>query len=137
VGLALSALGTYLFFDSVRVGTTQHGLVSGLLGYGSGGYWETTSMGIVFVPFFLGVAALFYDSRRNWAWGLTVFGVLVLAVEILSRIQFFLNTKLTHLLGMLALFAAGLGLMIRSFREEPLGKREERTRGSGDGGMGR
>ena len=62
IGFSLSALATYLFFDSVRVTTGGHGLISGLFGYGCGGYWETTSMGIIFVPFFLGVIALFYDA---------------------------------------------------------------------------
>ncbi|NLF72028.1 MAG: hypothetical protein GX575_23595 [Candidatus Anammoximicrobium sp.] len=118
-GFGLAALALYLFFDSVRVATGDLGLFSGLARrHSGGGLWETTSMGLLFVPFFLGVLALFYDSRLKWAWGLMWFGVAVLVIEILSRIRFFLNMKTTHLLGMIVLFAAGAALMIRSYRDE-------------------
>ena len=127
VGFCLSALATYLFFDSVKVTTAGHGLLSGLFGYGHGGYWETTSMGVIFVPFFLGVVALFYDSRFWWGWVLTYLGIAVIAIEILSRIQFLFQMKTTHLLGMIVLFAAGVGLMLRSYRDQGFPKREERT----------
>ena len=118
IGFCLSALATYLFFDSVRVVTAGHGLISGLLGYGHGGYWQTTSMGIIFVPFFLGVIILFYDARLRWGWVLTCLGIAMLVIEILSRIQFFYQMKTTHLLGMIILFAAGVGLMLRSYRDD-------------------
>ena len=87
------------------------------MGHGRGGHgiWETTSMGIVFVPFFIGVIALFYNAKWRWAWGLTYLGLAVLAVEIFSRVRFILNAKTTHLLGMIVLFAAGVGLMLRSY----------------------
>lgn len=119
IGFGLAALALYLFFDSVRVATGDLGLFSGLARrHAGGGLWETTSMGLLFVPFFLGVLALFYDARLKWAWGLMWFGVAVLVIEILSRIRFFLNMKTTHLLGMIVLFAAGAALMIRSYRDE-------------------
>ena len=124
LGFALAVLALYLFFDSVLVSTAPRGALSMWLqphdGAG-GGLWETTSLGILFVPFFLGVLALFYDARMKWAWGLMWFGVAVLVIEILSRIRFFLNMKTTHLLGMMVLFAAGAALMIRSYRDEGAG----------------
>jgi len=119
VGLCLSALAAWLFFDSVRVSTAGYGLVSGWMGsmwHGSN-FMETTSMGILFVPFFLGVVALFYDASKKWAWGLMYLGLAILVIEILSRIRFFLQTKTSHLLLMFALFAAGLGLMLQSYRD--------------------
>ena len=118
IGFCLSALATYLFFDSVRVMTAGHGLLSGLFGYGHNGPWETTSMGIIFVPFFLGVIVLFYDARLWWGWLLTYLGMGVVAIEILSRIQFVFQMKTTHLLGMIVLFAAGAGFMLRSYRDD-------------------
>ncbi len=127
IGFCLSALATYLFFDSVKVTSAGYGLISGLFGYGRGGYWETTSMGIIFVPFFLGVVALFYDAKPWWAWALTYLGIGVIAIEILSRIQFLFQMKSTHLLGMIVLFAAGVGLMLRSYRDEG------RPKGEGEG----
>jgi hypothetical protein len=124
IGFGLAALALYLFFDSVRVATANLGLFTGLARrHAGGGLLETTSMGIVFVPFFLGVLALFYDARMKWAWVLMWFGVAVLVIEILSRIRFFLNMKTTHLLGMMVLFAAGAALMIRSYRDESAGRK--------------
>jgi hypothetical protein len=119
IGLVLAGVAVYLFFDSVRVSTAPYGWISGLMHGGRGhGLWETTSMGIVFVPFFVGVIALFYDAKMKWAWWLTYLGVAILAVEIFSRIRFLLESKLTHLLMMIVLFAAGVGLMLRSYQEK-------------------
>jgi hypothetical protein len=119
IGLVLAVVAVYLFFDSVRVSTAHYGWISGLMHRSGGrGLWETTSMGIVFAPFFIGVIALFYDAKMKWAWWLTYLGIAILAVEILSRIRFLLESKLTHLLMMIVLFAAGVGLMLRSYREK-------------------
>ncbi|MDH3583854.1 MAG: hypothetical protein OER86_06530 [Phycisphaerae bacterium] len=120
IGLGLSALGVYLFFDSVRV-TTGMGLISGAFGGRGGGrgFWETTSMAIIFVPFLIGVIVLFYDVKTKWAWWMMYLGIAVIAIEILSRIHFYINTKLTHLLGMMVLFASGIGLIMRSYRRAP------------------
>ena len=126
IGLVLAAVAVYLFFDSVRVSTAPHGWISGMMHGGGGrGLWETTSMGILFVPFLIGVIAIFYDARMKWAWWLTYLGVAVLAVEIFSRIRFLMESKLTHLLGMLVLFGAGVGLMLRACREDKNENAEE------------
>jgi len=118
LGFALSMLALYLFFDSVRVTTSGFGWVSGAFrsGHRTGGFWDTSSMGIVFVPFFIGVVALFYDSAMKWAWWLMWGGLGVIVLEIFSRLHFLFSMKTTHLLGMIVLFAAGAGLMIRSYR---------------------
>lgn len=118
IGLALAAVGVYLFFDSVRVSSGHYGWISGMMHRGRGGMWETTSMGIVFVPLVIGVIALFYDARMKWAWWLTYLGIAVLAVEITSRVRFIIESKLTHFLFMLVLFAAGVGLMLRAYVED-------------------
>ncbi len=123
IGLVLSGLAIYLFFDSVRVATGV-GIISGGMhrlmgrGGGAGGLGETTSMGIIFVPFVIAVIALFYDAAKKWAWWLLYVGVAIIGVEVLSRIRFFMNTKLTHLLAMMVLFAAGVGLVLRSLRDQ-------------------
>lgn len=130
IGFGLAALATYLFFDSVNVTTAGHGLITGLLGYGRGSPWATTSMGIIFVPFFLGVVVLFYDARLWWGWALVYLGIAVVAVEILSRIQFLFQMKTTHLLGMIVLFAAGVGLMLRSYRADRPSKDGSQPEGS-------
>jgi len=121
IGMLMAIAGVYLFFDSVRVSSGHHGALSGMLGGGGnrGRLMETTSMGILFVPFFLGVFSLFVDARRKWAWMLTYVGIAILAVEVVSRVRFIIDTKLTHLLMMLVLFAAGCALMFRSYRANP------------------
>ena len=118
-GLIMAIAGVYFFFDSVRVHAGHAGALSGMMGggRGRGGMMDTTSMGILFVPFFIGVFALFVDAHRKWAWILTYIGIAILAIEVLSRIRFVVDTKLTHLLGMIVLFAAGCALMFRSYRD--------------------
>jgi hypothetical protein len=51
-------------------------------------------------------------------WVLFYLGLAILVIEILSRIQFMMTTKTSHLLLMLGMIAAGIGLMLRSFREQ-------------------
>lgn len=113
-GLVLMALGMYLLLDSVRVTSGHYGWVSGMVGRGRQGM-ETTSMGIVFVPFIVGVGVLFFDAARKWAWWLAGLGLAVIAIEILSRIRFVLDMKTTHLLMILAMVAAGAGMALRAF----------------------
>lgn len=129
IGFGMSALALYLFFDSVRA-TTHIGVISGMMGRsGQGGMWETTSMGILFVPFIIAVIALFYDVRMKWSWYLLYFGVAVIAIEILSSIRFAMNMKLTHLLGVMVLFAAGVGLILRSYRDTSAADSEDERSG--------
>ena len=123
-GFLLSAGSLYFFLDSVIATTTDVGLFSGLIrghrGFGAAGQMGrgyTTSMGIIFVPFLIGVMALFYDSKKMWAWALTYVGVGVIVVEILSHLRFNMAMKTSHLLGMMVMFAAGAGLMLRSYRD--------------------
>jgi hypothetical protein len=85
------------------------------MGRGEGGMWETTSMGIIFVPFLAGVLVLFYDASKRWGWWLGGLGLAVICVEILSRVRFVLNMKTTSLLLVLGMVAAGAGLLARSY----------------------
>lgn len=106
-GCALSITSAWFFVDSVRVTTFGAGWMSGLVG---------GSTGVVFLPLLAGVIALFYDARKLWGWVLFAVGFAILVVEILSRLQFFLNLKLSHLLIMLVSFGAGIGMILRSLR---------------------
>ena len=72
-------------------------------------------MGIVFVPFLIGVGVLFFDAQKLWAWILSGVGLLVLVIEILSRIRFRMDTKVTHLLLILVMIAAGAGLLAKAY----------------------
>ena len=125
-GFLLALLAVYFFFDSVKVTTMGSGLLTGGMrrGHGGGGMWDTTSMGLIFVPFFISVLVLFYDASKRWAWWLLYIGLGVIAIEILSRIRFLLMMKTTHLLGIFVMFAAGLALMLQSYRESKQKKGE-------------
>jgi hypothetical protein len=111
-GLALALAGTYFFVDAVRVTTYGSGLVSRGLGGSTGG-------GVVFLPLFVAVVALFIDAKKSWPWALGAVGIGLILVEVLSQLRFFFDQKLSHLLIMLVTVAAGLGLIIKSLREMP------------------
>lgn len=111
-GTVLALVGTYFFIDAVRVTTYGSGWVSRGWGGSGGG-------GIVFLPLFIGVIALFADAKKNWAWALAAFGLAIIIIEVLSQLRFFFDQKLSHLLIMLVTIGAGLGLIIRSLREMP------------------
>ncbi len=116
VGLILVALGLYLFLDSVQVTSAPFGAISGRLGgAGRGGMWETTSMGIIFVPFLAGIVVLFFDAQKRWGWWLAGIGLAIICIEILSRVRFQMVIKTTHLLLLLGMVAAGAGLLARSY----------------------
>ena len=112
-GAVLSLVSAWFFIDSVRVTTYGSGWATGRFGGGTG------SAGVVFLPVFVAVVALFYDASKMWAWALFLFGSAVIAIEILSRLNFWFDLKRSHFMIMLVGMAGGLGLMIRSFSEMP------------------
>ena len=117
MGFGLSMVALWFFFDSVQVVSGHHGLISGMVGGRGGmGNWETTSMGVIFVPFFIGTVALFYDASQKWAWGLLSIGIFVIVVEVLSRLRPQFNMGMSQLILMMVMFAAGAGMMLRSYR---------------------
>ena len=117
-GFVLAGVAVYLFLDSVQI-FTGVGVIAGGFGRVFGGaIGETTSSGLVFVPFFIGVTALFYDARPRWSWRVMYLGIAIVMVEILSRIRFLVTMKVSHLMGILVLLAAGTGLMLRSYRDQ-------------------
>lgn len=128
-GLVLMALGMYLFLDSVRVHSGHYGWMSGMIGRGRQGM-ETTSMGIVFLPFLIGVGVLFFDASKKWAWWLAGLGLAVISIEILSRIRFVLDMKTTHLLMILCMVAAGAGMALKAFVSGS-GDRSDQKKGGG------
>lgn len=114
-GFLLAGLATWFFLDSVLV-TSGAGWISGTMPFG---WWgTTTSTGLLFLPFTIGVIALFYDARKSWAWGLTYLGLAIIVIEILSRVRFMMQMKTSHLLLLITVFAAGVGLMLQSLRDE-------------------
>ena len=117
LGLLLTGVAAYFFFDSVNANTHGGGIISGAMRGGGGhGVWHTTSMGIIFLPLFIAVVALFVDANYKWAWGLLWLGLAIIVVEILSRLRFEFHMKTSHLILLIVVFAAGVGIMIRALR---------------------
>ena len=117
LGLVLAAAGLWFFLGNVHVMTEPFGVVSGFLGRGIGLGGPAISTGVVFVPIFAGLVMLFYDARLKWGWVLFYVGLAVIVIEILSRIRFHMGMPVSNLLLMLGMIAAGIGMMLRSFRD--------------------
>lgn len=119
IGAAMTLAGVWLFFDSVRFTSGHAGWISGAIGAGGrGGFMETTSMGVVLVPLFAGVVALFFDARKAWAWALVGLGVVILGIEVASRFRPVISIKGTHLFLLIVLMGGGLGMMLRACAED-------------------
>jgi len=117
-GLVLAAAGVWFFLSNVHVVTSPIGMVSGLFNRGMfGDGQQAMSTGIVFAPIFIGLVMLFYDARMKWGWALFYVGLAIIIIEILSRIQFLMTMRTSNLLLMLGMIAAGIGMMLRSFRD--------------------
>ena len=114
-GVALTAVSMWFFLDSVRVQGYGNGWISG----GFGGFGGTGSMGVLFVPLLVGIGALFYNAKATWAWVVFGLGLALIVIEILSKLRFFYDLKLSHFLLMLGGFAAGIGLTLRSLSPNP------------------
>lgn len=113
-GVLLVIAGLYFFLDSVTVTTASHGWFSGYLRTNIG----TGSVGLIFSPFFLAIAMLFYDARLKQGWWLLGGSIALIVVEVFSRLNFLMHVKTTHLLLMIALFGAGTGLILNSYRDK-------------------
>ncbi|MEM6279063.1 MAG: hypothetical protein AAF733_06265 [Verrucomicrobiota bacterium] len=119
IGALMTIAGVWLFFDSVKFTTGHMGLISGGIARGrGGGLMETTSMGIVLLPLFAGIVALFFNSQMKWAWALSGIGIVILGVEVVSRFRPVMAIKGTHLFLLIILIAGGLGLMFRAYVED-------------------
>ncbi|MFM8953892.1 MAG: hypothetical protein ACKOOF_12660 [Planctomycetaceae bacterium] len=117
-GLVLAAAGIWFFLSNVYVSTMPIGRVSGLFNRGLfGDGMPAMSTGVVFAPIFAGLVLLFYDARWKWGWALFYVGLALIVIEILSRIQFLMNMRTSNLLLMMGMVAAGIGMMLRSFRD--------------------
>mgnify|MGYP003335133102 CR=1 FL=1 len=117
-GLVLAAAGIWFFLSNVHVTTMPIGMVSGVFNRGLfGDGMPAMSTGVVFVPIFVGLVLLFYDARWKWGWALFYVGLALIIIEVLSRIQFLMNMRTSSLLLMMGMVAAGIGMMLRSFRD--------------------
>jgi len=105
IGLLLAGIGIYLIFNQVQVTTSW------------GHLWGFNSFGLSLVPLLIGIGTLFYNGRSMVGWILTVLGLGIILAGILMNVDiYFKPTSLYNTLFMLAMLAAGIGLIARSLR---------------------
>ena len=106
----------WLFFDSTRMTTRSMGYVLSFMP--RGGFWDTTSMAIIFLPFLLGLFWLFYvflaGGNFRWPKILSWSGLAIIAVEALSRVRFDISMKTSNFIILLGIFACGLAMLLRA-----------------------
>lgn len=106
LGLVLLAVGGWLFVANLQVSSFMWGRLPGGL-----------SLGVVFLPLFVGIALLFFDARSKLGWLAVTIAVALLFVGVFSSLKvWFRPTSLARTLGMLGSLAAGLGLVARALR---------------------
>ena len=104
-GLALAIAGGYLIMNQVQVTS------------GFWHWWGTNTFGLTLIPLVIGLGLLFFDGRSIAGWVLAGGGAVIIFVGILANLQiFFTPTSLFNVILMLAMFAAGLGLMARAVK---------------------
>lgn len=111
IGLALLVAGGYLFLDNVIVST------AGSWGGSWGWFGGNRPFGITLIPLFIGIAFLFFNGRSVVGWILTIASGLVILVGIIANLSVqWRPTSLYFTLVIIALMAAGIGLIARSVR---------------------
>ena len=113
IGLGLLAAGLYLVFSRVVV---HGGHFFG--GYMGGWFGQGGAIAVMLVPFVIGVGWLFYDARAWYGWAILGTAMIFLLGNILTSLDiYFQPTALPTFLAMFVMIAAGLGLIVRSFRD--------------------
>ncbi len=110
IGVLVAGIGFYLLFSHVTV----HSGYWNFFGMG-GGYGR--SFGISLIPLLFGIGILFVNAKSVLGWFLFVGGLLFILAGILMNLDIhFAGTTLMNTLIMLAMIAAGLGLVVKGLR---------------------
>jgi predicted membrane channel-forming protein YqfA (hemolysin III family) len=106
LGLALTAAGGWLITNQVTVTS------------GAWALWGYNSFGLSLVPLMLGIGLLFFNSKSKLGWVLAIGGLAIVFAGIIANLHlYFQPTSLFNTLLMIALLAAGLGLIARSLAD--------------------
>ena len=80
-------------------------------------WWGTNTFGLTLIRLVIGLGLLFFDGKSIAGWVLAGAGAVIIFAGILANLQiYFRQTSLFNVILMLALFAAGLGLMARALK---------------------
>jgi hypothetical protein len=105
-GLALVGIGAFLLLGRVTVHTSFWRMAGG-----------GSAFGVTLLPLLIGIVMLFVNGKSILGWVLTIAGFGAIIVGVIANMDiYFQPTSLTTTLIMLAMIAAGLGLIVRSLR---------------------
>lgn len=104
-GLGLAIAGGYLIMNQVQVTSAYWN------------WWGANTFGLTLIPLIIGIGLLFFNGKSLIGWLLAGGGLVVILVGVIANLGvYFRQTSLINVLIMLTMFAAGLGLMARSFK---------------------
>lgn len=112
LGIIMMIGGFYLLLSSIVI-RAQWGL--GYSVYSFGGFGITS--GMIMIPFLIGVAMVFYDSRNLLGWLLAVGSAVALIFGVIASVNFNLRSMSAFdLMVILVLAFGGIGLILRSLK---------------------
>ena len=116
IGIVMMIAGFYLLFNAIAI-ETRFGL--GMRLYGIGGVGITS--GMLMIPFIGGIVSIFYKASNPVGWLLSVGSLIAMVVGVLANSQFsFRAMSAFDLIVILVLAFGGLGLFLKSLRQNPL-----------------
>src|SRR5712671_6488471 len=105
IGLGMAVAGGWLITNQVTV---------------TSGYWQWggyNAFGLSLIPLIIGIGLLFFNGRSIAGWLLTFCGAIIIIAGIITNLEiYFRPTTLFNTLMMLALLAAGIGLVAKSLQ---------------------
>jgi len=140
IGGALFAAGIVLFTDQVMVNSGMLGMgwgrnYGGRAGSSFGGMFSFGAgqgLGLLMIPFGVGVALLLADAYRRVGWFLVWVSFAAVGAAVLQSLMFsFRTASLWSLMTMITMIAGGGGLMFKSLRDYQ-GEENERRRADRD-----
>jgi hypothetical protein len=108
IGSLMFIGGIWMLMDAIIVYTQRVGWLSQYLG---------SSSLPVFAPLGLGLVLLFFNSRNKIGWVVSVLGLAIILIEVVSRLQFYLRMELWQFIVVLIFILGGIGLVLRSLRD--------------------
>ncbi len=105
LGFVLAIAGGYLLTNQITVAT------------GMWSFYGVNAFGLTLIPFLISVTLLFLNGKSPLGWLLLLASIaIVLAGVLMNLTVYFRPTSLFNTLMILALLAAGVGLILRSLR---------------------
>jgi hypothetical protein len=117
LGLAMMCGGFYMLLNSIVV-NSSFGFGYPVYGFSSFGGMYSITTGMIMIPFLIGVAIVFYNSRNILGWVLAGGSLVALIFGVIASIHFnFRSMSAFDLIVILVLAFGGLGLFLRSLRD--------------------